>query len=91
MKSVSLSYIKDASEIKCGHVILHGTTSKTYRNRALFIPKYGWVPCSIKLTNNFTTNPKELMVVESEPGDSYIPVTSPIWVTRSNIVRTFTL
>ena len=88
MRSVSLSYIKDASQIKSGHVILQGSTSKTYRNRALFIPEYGWVPCSIKLTSNFTTNPQDLMIVESESGDSYIPITSPIWVTRSNIVRT---
>lgn len=89
MRSVSLSFIKDASEIKCGHVILKGATSRSYWNRALFIPQYGWVPCSQKLITNFTTNPQELMVVESEPGDMYIPVTSPIWVTRSNIVRTF--
>lgn len=87
MTTISLRNIKDT--IHAGYMTLTGAYGKNYRNRALHIPGYGWVPCSRKLQSDFTTNPCELMVVISDEDDSYRPVTSDIWVTRSNIVASF--
>ena len=78
MTTISLQHLKSEASIEAG-----------YNNRALNIPGYGWVPCSRKLQMNFTTSPDELMLVISEPDDEYIPVTSEIWVTRTNIVQDF--
>lgn len=91
MKSISLSYIKDPSVIKCGIVVLQGMTGRRYWSQALYIPDYGWVPCSRKLKNNFTQDPQKLMLVLCNPSDQDTPVTSSIWVTRSNILRTLSL
>lgn len=84
MTTISLHNITE--KIRSGYVTLTGEYGKTYRNKALCIPGYGWVPCSRKLQSNFTTNPSELMVVISDEDDEYRPVTSDIWVTRSNII-----
>lgn len=89
MTTVSLQHLTNIGPIEAGYVTLYGEYGKRYNNRALNIPGYGWVPCSRKLQSNFTTSPDELMLVISDPDDDYIPVTSEIWVTRSNIVRSF--
>lgn len=87
MTTISLHNLTE--RLKSGYMILTGEYGRTYRNQALLVPNYGWVPCSRKLQNNFTTNPSELMVVISDAEDSYRPVTSDIWVTRSNISTVF--
>lgn len=87
MTTISLHNITE--KIRSGYMILTGEYGKTYRNQALCIPGYGWVPCSRKLQSNFTTNPSELMVVISDEEDAYRPVTSDIWVTRSNMSTVF--
>ena len=89
MTTISLHNITE--KIRAGYMTLTGEFGKKYRNQALCIPGYGWVPCSRKLQSDFTTNPSELMVVISDEDDTYRPVTSDIWVTRSNIIRTFSL
>lgn len=89
MTTVSLQHLKSEASIEAGYITLYGEYGKRYYNRALNIPGYGWVPCSRKLQMNFTTSPDELMLVISEPDDEYIPVTSEIWVTRTNIVQNF--
>ena len=78
MTTVSLRHLKSEASIEAGYMTLYGEYGKRYNNRALNIPGYGWVPCSRKLQMNFTTS----------PDDEYSPVTSEIWVTRTNIVRT---
>lgn len=87
MTTISLHNLKE--RLKSGYMTLTGEYGKKYRNQALCIPGYGWVPCSRKLQSNFTVDPSELMVVISDDNDAYRPVTSDIWVTRSNIVATF--
>lgn len=87
MKTIDLSNIK--GNLKEGTITLYGSTGLEYSNKALNVPGYGWVPCSKKLQSNFSTNPSCLMLVITEPQDTYRPVTSDIWVTRSNIVATF--
>ena len=87
MTTISLHNLTE--RLKSGYMILTGEFGRKYRNQALLVPNYGWVPCSRKLQNNFTTNPSELMVVISDADDSYRPVTSDIWVTRSNISTVF--
>lgn len=89
MTTISLQHLKSEASIEAGYMTLYGEYGKRYNNRALNIPGYGWVPCSRKLQMNFTTSPDELMLVISEPDDEYIPVTSEIWVTRTNIVQDF--
>lgn len=88
MTTVYLNNMNGATKIEAGYVNLYGSTGIRYRNRALNIPGYGWVPCSRKLQGNFTTNPRDLMIVISEPSDSDHCVTSDIWVTRSNVIKT---
>lgn len=89
MTTVSLQHLSNIGSIEAGYVTLYGEYGKRYSNRVLNIPGYDWVPCSRKLQSNFTTSPNELMLVISDSDDDYIPVTSEIWVTRSNIVRSF--
>ena len=89
MTTISLHNLTE--KIKYGYITLIGEYGRQYRNPALHIPGYGWVPCSRKLQNNFTTNPSDLMLVISDDDDAYRPVTSDIWVTRSNIVKSFSL
>lgn len=69
---------------KRGYITLYGSTGKSYTNLALDIPGYGMVPCSMKLSRNFTNQSDDLMLVISERDDSNAPVTSDIWVTRRN-------
>ena len=86
MKTITLSNLK--GNLRHGTITLIGSTGIHYSNQALQVPGYGWVPCSQKLQRDFTTKPQQLMLVITESGDSYRPVTSDIWVTRSNIVAT---
>lgn len=83
MTTISLHNLTE--RLKSGYMVLTGEYGRKYRNQALFIPDYGWVPCSRKRQSNFSTNPSDLMVVISDEDDNYRPVTSNIWVTRSNI------
>ena len=87
MTTISLNNLK--TNLKKGVMTLIGSTGIRYRNTALDIPGYGWVPCSMKLQRNFTTDSSQLMLVISEEGDVNRPVTSDIWVTRSNMVNVF--
>ncbi|WP_305156610.1 hypothetical protein, partial [uncultured Muribaculum sp.] len=87
MTTISLHSLTE--RLKSGYMTLTGEYGRKYRNQALFVPNYGWVPCSRKLQSNFTTNPSELMVVISDADDRFRPVTSDIWVTRSNILTVF--
>lgn len=88
MTTVYLNNMNGATKIEAGYVNLYGSTGIRYRNRALNIPGYGWVPCSRKLQSDFTTDPNKLVVVISDPSDKEHCVTSDIWVTRSNVIRT---
>lgn len=82
MRNIILNRLDITSPLKRGSINLYGLTGKKYKNTALYIPSYGWVPCSQKWQKNPTTDPKDLVLVVSEPDDDYIPVTSDIWVTR---------
>ena len=89
MTPVYLHNLENSSALKAGYMNLYGSTGIRYRNRAIQVPGYGWVPCSRKLQNNFSTDPSELMLVISESDDPNRPVTSDIWITRSNAVPVF--
>lgn len=89
MTTIYLNNLSNSSALKAGYMNLYGSTGIRYRNRAINVPGYGWVPCSRKLQANFSTNPSELMLVISEPNDHGRPVTSDIWITRSNVVAVF--
>lgn len=91
IKSISLSYLAKYGELKSGYINLYGSTGICYRSLALYIPKIGWVPCSRKLKEAFTRDPNKLMLVirdGDEDKDKKYCVTSDVWVTLSNIVRT---
>lgn len=88
MKSISLAYLDKYGPLESGYIQLQGSTGIKYIDRALYVPNYGWVPCSIKLKNNFTNDPNKLMLVIEEINDAENHKTSKIWVTLNNIVRT---
>ena len=67
--------------------LISSTSLQKYINKALFVPGYGWVPCSKALCNNFTNDPKHLVLVISEEDDIDKPVTSDIWVARTGLIR----
>ena len=54
---------------KEGVITLRGRKGEEYPTRALFVPDYGWVPCSQKLCKNFTTNSRELALIISTKED----------------------
>lgn len=83
MTTLSVSTLSNSKNLETGTIILVGSTGIRYPSSALFIPQYGWVPCSMKLQNDFSSDPNDLTLVISDPDDDYIPVTSPIWVTRA--------
>lgn len=87
MKSVSLQFeLKLTQPLESGSIDLYGSTGKRYVNKALYVPGYGMVPCSRKLQDNFSNKPEDLMLVIADEQDTYVPVTSDIWITRTNIV-----
>lgn len=89
MTTVYLNNFENSSTLKAGYMNLYGSTGIRYRNRAIHVPGYGWVPCSRKLQSNFTTDPSDLMLVISDSTDSDRPVTSDIWITRCNAAAVF--
>ena len=46
MTTISVIKISQEDKLKRGYITLVGTTG--YQNIALYIPSYGWVPCSLK-------------------------------------------
>ena len=69
--------LKDSFET--GMITLYGSTGIAYPTKALNIPGHGWVPCSSRLSSNFTNDSSRLIIVHST---KY--VTSNIWVTLAN-------
>ena len=67
---------------KEGYITLYGSTGKAYRNRALYVPGHGCVPCSRRLCDDFTTESTKLQLVISSAEDKHPPVTSDIWITK---------
>ena len=91
MHNVYLHTLKITSPLKRGKVTLTGMTGRKYINDALFVPSYGWVPCSRKWQQNPTTDPEALVLVISDPEDVDAPVTSDIWITCTDcrVIATF--
>lgn len=53
MTTISVRNLSQAENLQRGYVNLIGSTGIHYDNLALYIPNYGWVPCSKKLQKNF--------------------------------------
>ena len=85
--------LENGQTFRKGYITLIGSTGKRYSNLALNIPGYGMVPCSRKLSNDFTNQSDDLLLVISERDDVVAPVTSNIWVTRRsyNVLCTISL
>lgn len=81
--------LKLSNPLKVGKVELWSHVSlRKYINKALFIPGYDWVPCSKALCDNFTNDPKHLVLIISEEDDLDKPVTSDKWVARTGLIKT---
>ena len=92
MKYVYLSKdLKLAEPLEVGEVILKGATGINYKQKAMKIPEYGWIPCSQRLCSNFTNLPQHLVLVLSEEGDIDKLVTSDIWLARTGLIRSISL
>ena len=90
MRTISLSHELNLTQpLEEGSVILTGSTGINYRNKALRVPGYGWVPCSQKLSRDFSNMPVDLMLVIEECGDVIQCVTSSIWITKSKKASAF--
>ena len=72
---------------KVGWIELRGFFGKKYIHKALNVPGYGWIPCSRKLQNDFTNDPKHLVIIISDKDDSDRPVTSDIWISRTGLKK----
>lgn len=84
MHNVYLYTLNITSPLRQGKVTLTGMTGRKYINDALFVPPYGWIPCSKKWKQNPTTAPEDLVLVISDPDDGDSPITSDIWITCTN-------
>lgn len=89
MRYIKLYYdLKISTPLEVGKVELRShVSSRKYLNKALFVPGYGWIPCSKELCGNFTNDPKHLVLVVSEEDDLDKPVTSDKWVARTGTVK----
>lgn len=88
MKYINLKFdLNITNLLRVGEVVLNGSTGNKYINKAMFVPGYGWVPCSKALCDKFTNDPKHLVLVISEDDDPDKPVTSKIWVARTGLLR----
>lgn len=88
MKYVYLKFDLNITHLlEVGKVVLVGSTGIKYTNTALLVPGYGWIPCSKALSKNFTTDPKQLVLIISEEDDTDKPVTSDIWISRTGLLR----
>lgn len=75
----SVERLLPGKHLEEGMITLYGSTGIAYPTKALNVPGHGWVPCSIRLTNNFTNDSSRLIIVHSK---QY--VSSNIWVTLAN-------
>lgn len=89
MRYIKLYYdLKISTPLEVGKVELWShVSSRKYINKALFVPGYGWIPCSQDLCNRFTNDPKHLVLVVSEEDDPDKPITSDKWVARTGTVK----
>lgn len=74
--------------LEIGYVTMVDRGGNFHRNKALNVPGYGFVPCSRKLRENFTTDPEHLVLVISDANDDNPSYTSNIWVSRTEIKKT---
>lgn len=87
MKYIYLKFDLNITHLlEVGKVVLVGRTGIKYINKALLVPGYGWVPCSKALSENFTNDPKHLVLIVSEEDDPDKPVTSDIWIARTGLL-----
>lgn len=93
MRYIYLYYdLKISSPLEVGKVELWSHVSlRKYINKALLVPGYGWIPCSKALSENFTNDPKHLVLIISEEDDPDKPVTSDKWITRTGIINSLGL
>ena len=75
----SIERLIPGRSLEMGVITLYGRTGIAYPTKALNIPGHGWVPCSTRLSSNFTNDSSRLIIVHST---NY--VTSNIWVTLAN-------
>lgn len=75
----SIERLTPGRSLETGMITLYGSTGIAYPTKALNIPGHGWVPCSSRLSSNFTNDSSRLIIVHST---KY--VTSNIWVTLAN-------
>ncbi len=90
MKYLYLNYNLGLSDLlEIGKITLVGSSGEKYVNKALFVPGHGWIPCSKALCENFTNDPKHLVLIISEEDDINKPITSDKWVSRTGIIKSF--
>lgn len=71
--------------LKEGYVDLFDRGGNHYRHKALFVPRYGFVPCSRRLMADYTNDSKFLSIVINDQNDIDPPFCSDIWITRSSL------
>ena len=81
MRNEYLSNISE-NEIKKGIITFRSSFGKECSQTALMIPGYGLVSCAMRLREDFTTNPDDLVIVKLNPGDDGYDI-SDIWVSRT--------
>ena len=84
---------KKEEMFKGGYITLIGSTGRRYMHPALFIPGYGWIPCSQKLQKYYTRRSTDLLLVINSDENDREYVTSDRWITRKDwvVVRTLTI
>ena len=87
MHNIYLHDLNINTNLKRGSVILTGRTGRKYKNAALHVPGYGWIPCSQKWSEETTTDPERLVMVVSDAFDEYKPITSDIWITTTLVKK----
>lgn len=64
MQKVTFLEGKYFAPLEEGIIELRGAFGKVYPTKALFVPGYGLIPCSIYLREHYTNDPKYLAICE---------------------------
>lgn len=85
MEMIFLKTLNIEGELKVGYTYLYDRGNHKHMHKTLYVPGYGFVPCSRRLLDDFTTDSSLLALVITEPEEKGTAYSSNIWITKPQV------